>query len=58
VPGERAFQPLRVRLEERVLCGVREDGRHDSPAIYIAEPESFCCPTQLSPFITINILSF
>ncbi|MCS3157025.1 helix-turn-helix domain-containing protein [Phocaeicola dorei] len=31
---------------------------HDSPAIYIAESESFYDSTQLSPFITINILSF
>jgi hypothetical protein len=49
---------LWVRFQERVLCGVQKSSWHDSPAIYIAEPESFYDSTQLSPFITINILSF
>ena len=47
-----------VSYTHLVLCGIQKSSWHDSPAIYIAESESFSDSTQLSPFITINILSF
>ena len=57
-PVNELFSRCGFALQERVLCGVQKSSWHDSPAIYIAESESFYDSTQLSPFITINIFEF